>query len=136
MVFRALQKRIYFCKKYSFQHSMPKPLKNTNVHQKLTTAEQKNLHAILARQEQRTVLNDFTISYKMQWYQLTKHQPATVQKKDRIIVEERTDGSIHIRLRGKYLNCIPINKRTLTKKQPWILPATAQGVKESAPSKK
>lgn len=94
-----------------------------NLHVPLAAKEQKTLPSIFSRQEIRTVHNDFTISHHNQWYQLTKGQPATVCKGDRVIVEERLDGSIWIRLRGKYLNAITIPKRpTQTNKKPWILP--------------
>jgi hypothetical protein len=99
------------------------PTNTANLHIPLTTKEQDNLPAIFSRQETRTVHNDFTISHHNQWYQLTKEQPATVCKGDRIIVEERLDGSIWMRLRGKYLNAITIPKRpTRVNKKLWVLP--------------
>lgn len=96
-----------------------------NLHQKLTKKEEKQLDHVFTKQEQRTVQNDFTISYKTKWYQLTKEQPATICKKDKVTVEENRQGEINIRLRGKHLNFEPIAKRSRTEKEiPWVLPAT------------
>lgn len=95
-----------------------------NFHTQLSLKEQKQLESIFSRQTPRTVQNDFTISFKNQWYQLTKGQPATVCKKDSVIIEERLDGTIQIRLRGKYLNYQVLPFRPKRQTQPWILAAT------------
>jgi len=83
------------------------------------------LSAILCRQEERTVRSDFTISYLTHWYQLTAEQLITICKKDKVIVEERRDGTIRIRLRGKYLNwkVLPTRPPPVSKQPLWILPA-------------
>jgi len=75
-----------------------------NLHRVLTKADQTNLDKIFSRQEVRTVNNDFTISYKSQWIQLSKDQPTVIERKDKILVEERLNNSIHLSLRGNYLN--------------------------------
>ena len=80
------------------------PAADANLHRKLPAKEEKTLDAIFSRQYPRTVQNDFTLSYKNQWYQLLKEQSVTVRKKERVVIEERLDGSAHIRLRDKYLN--------------------------------
>lgn len=115
--------------KYAIQ-----PRNKANLHSKLNKIEQKKLPSILSRQEERTVQNDFTISFKKQWFQLTKQQPATICKRDKVIMEERMDGSIKIRLRGKYLNYKPINKgqKQVKRQIPWVLAANYIG-KEQAP---
>jgi len=96
-----------------------------NLHQKLTKKEELKLSHIFTRQKERTVQNDFTVSYQNQWYQLTREQPVTICKQDKVMVEENQSGQIQIRLRGKYLNCQPIPKRSKDKKTiPWVLPAT------------
>lgn len=101
------------------------PANQTNLHQKLTLTELNRLTGIFSRQTERTVLNDFTFSFKNQWYQLTKTQLVTVCKKDIVIVEERLDQTIQIRLRGKYLNyeLLPQRLTRLINKQIWVLPA-------------
>lgn len=94
-------------------------------HRPLRKREVKALSAILCRQEERTVRNDFTISFHKQWYQLTDEQPVTICKKDRIVIEERRDGTIHLRLRGKYLTwkILPTRPLKISQTQPWVLAA-------------
>jgi len=102
------------------------PVKKTDLHRKLTLKEKKQLSAIFSRQSQRVVQNDFTIRFNNKWYQLTKKQPATVFKKDRVIIEERLDGSLKIRLRDKYLNYqVLLTKPSVRQqKQSWVIPAS------------
>lgn len=108
-----------FNKRFSVQ-----PRNEANLHTPLTAKEQKELKNILARQTKRTVQNDFTLSFNNQWYQLTKEQPATVCKKDEVVVEEHLDSSIHIRLRSKYLNYALLPDRPKKAKNDliWIIP--------------
>lgn len=100
------------------------PRTKTNLHASLSFKEQKQLSSILSRQTPRVVQNDWTISFKNQWYQLTKEQPATVCKKDEVIIEEYLDETIQIRLRGKYLNYRALPERPKKQLQPWVLAAT------------
>lgn len=108
------------------------PRTKTNHHRPLNQHESNNLSAILCRQEERTVRSDFTISHNTHWYQLTAEQPVNVCKKDTVIVEERRNGTIQMRLRGKYLNyrILPARPPKVLKRQPWVLPA-----RERTPSK-
>lgn len=107
------------------------PCSERNLHHPLSTKEAKRLSAILSRQSERTVHNDYTVSFGNQWYQLLKDQPVTVCRQDKITVEERQGGAVHLRLRGKYLHyrLLPARppKIQLTK-QPWVLAATAAGI--------
>lgn len=80
------------------------PRSDVNLHQKLSDSEQNKLPGILSKQTERTVQNDFTFSLRGQWYQVIREQRLAVCKKDKVIVEERSDGTIFVRLRGKYLN--------------------------------
>lgn len=102
------------------------PVSPTNLHRPLRATERRQLDAIFARQTARVVQNDFTLSFQNQWYQLTKQQPVTVCKKDRVIMEERLDGSVWIKLRGKYLRytVLPERPKKVKTKQPWVLAAT------------
>ncbi|MCX6746320.1 MAG: ISNCY family transposase [Candidatus Parcubacteria bacterium] len=103
-----------------------KPSGKTNLHRQLSAKELFQLSSIFSKQTRRSVQNDFTVSFNNQWFQLTKYQPVTVCKRDEIIIEEHLDGSIKMRLRGKYLNYIPIAKRTkpLRDSVPWVLAAS------------
>jgi hypothetical protein len=101
------------------------PRSKANLHKKIQRTGIKKMESILCRQYQRTVRNDWTVSYKKQWYQLSKEQPVTVCKKDRITVEERLDSSIHFRLRGKYVNyeVLPERAKKVNNTRAWVLAA-------------
>lgn len=99
----------------------------TNLHKNLSNQEQAKLAAIFSRQDTRVVRNDFTINHKTNYYQLEKIQPVTICKQDKIIVEERMDGSIHLRLRGRYLNysVLPEAPKKLNAREStmqWVIP--------------
>src|SRR3989344_835198 len=53
------------------------------------------------------------------------HQPVTVQKQDRVTIEQQLDDTVKIRLRGKYLNYRIIPKRIPKAHIPWVLAAVA-----------
>jgi transposase len=100
------------------------PASKTNLHKSLTQKERGQLDSIFSKQTTRTVRNDFTISFNNQWHQLLKEQPATVRKQDEIIVEEWLDGTLHFKVRGKYLNSKVITERPQkTEKTDWVIPA-------------
>lgn len=92
-----------FIPRFNAQFSvLPKSKKD--IHRQLAKFEKEKLEQIFSRQEARIVNNDFTIRYKTNWLQLSEKQPALVRKKEKVVIEERTDGAIFISLRGKYLN--------------------------------
>jgi hypothetical protein len=88
-----------------------KALKPGNVHRKLTDMELKQLDSTFSIQSQRTVNNDFTVRFKGQWLQLSEQQPTLVLKKDVLTIEERLDGTVWIRFKGKYLNHTKLPQR-------------------------
>lgn len=110
-----------FLPRFNDQFSVA-PRSRANLHRPLSAVEVRDLPATFARQETRTVTNDFTVSFKNQWYQLVEDQPVTVCKKDVALVEERLDGSVWIRLRGKYLGyrLLPERPKKLAE-VPWVL---------------
>lgn len=105
------------------------PTSEANLHQKLTIKESTVLPSIFSRQEKRIIQNDFTFSFKKQWYQLTKNQPATVCKKDEVTVEEHLDNTIVICLRGKSLNYELLPNRPKKAWTQFVLPKTVVPVK-------
>lgn len=112
-----------FIPEFNFKFAV-NPRNKTDLHQKLVAREKKGLAGIFSRQIERTVQNDFTVGFKNQWYQLTEEQIATICKKDKVIVEEQEDGTIRIRLRGKYLNFIILPERPKkSNERNWVLPA-------------
>lgn len=110
------------------------PRAKADLHNQLTKQEKNKLDSIFTKQKIRTIQNDFTISYDTKWYQLTKQQPVTVQKKDKVIIEEKRDGSIKIRLRGKHINYKRISKgqKQVKRQIPWVIQAT-HIIKEKTP---
>jgi transposase len=81
-----------------------KPASDADVHQ--SAPPSRVLDKILCIREQRTVRNDFTISYNGRLYQIK--DPIKAQK---IFVEERMDGSLHITHRGLDLRYREIKTR-------------------------
>ena len=94
------------------------PRSASNLHQRLDAKEQNGLSGILSKQTERTVQNDFTFTLKSQWYQVIREQKMTVCRKDKVIVEERPNGSIFIRLRGRYLNYQVLPQRPAREAKP------------------
>lgn len=115
-----------FLPNYKTKYAIEPALK-TNLHKPLTQKEKTQLNSIFSRQSTRRVKNDFTVSFNNQWHQLLKEQPATVRKQDEIIVEEWLDGTLHFRIRDKYLNSkVIVERPQKTKKEKtadWIIPA-------------
>jgi len=101
------------------------PMRKADLHRKLSRWEIKQLPVVLSRHSQRTVQNDFTFRFQNQWYQLNKEQPAVIRPRDRVLIEERLDNQVYIRLRGKYLNYqVLFIKPQKQIKQPWIIAAS------------
>lgn len=97
---------LYIYEKYIPDHDrrFSVPAKNPNdVHRPLTDDLKKRLPSIFSIQSKRKVNNDYTIQFKTHWFQLEDTQKTTVYKRDEVIVEERLDGSIHIRFKNTYL---------------------------------
>lgn len=77
-----------------------KPASANDAHRALGSSHQ--LEAILSIQERRTVANDYTIRYENQTYQLLP--PAWPgERGGTVIVEQRLDGTMHVRLKKRYL---------------------------------
>lgn len=62
------------------------------------------LDQIFSIKETRKICNDYTVRYKGKYYQLEQKQPTSAFKKDTVTIETRLDASIHIHLKGHYLN--------------------------------
>lgn len=101
------------------------PQKKADLHRKLNITEKTQLPAILSRQSERTIQNDFTLRFNNQWYQMSQEQPATIRPQEKVLIEERLDGQTRIRLRGKYLNYrILVTKPQKQTKPSWVIAAS------------
>ena len=108
-----------------------------DLHRKLTRQEKGQLPSILSRHSHRTVSQDFTIRFNNKYYQLLKDQPATICPRERVIIEQRIDGSLWIGLRTKYLNYKELLHRP--KKQeslPWVIAANQKPKPEKSKAPK
>lgn len=99
-----------FIPKFNERFSV-KPSNAGDVHKKLSEADTVNIDRIFSVQSARVINNDFTIQFKTRWYQLSEVQPITVRAKERVIVEQWLDESLHFSLRGKYLNYTALPER-------------------------
>ncbi len=77
--------------------------KVADMHRPISDDLRARLPAIFSVQSKRIVHNDYTIQFKNSWFQLESTQKTAVYKKDEVIIEERLDDTIHIRLKGVYL---------------------------------
>lgn len=97
---------LYIYEKYIPDHNkrFSVPAKNpVDVHRPLTDDQKIRLPAIFSVQSTRKVNNDYTVQFKTQWFQLEATSGTAVYKRDEVTIEERLDGTIHIRLKEKYL---------------------------------
>lgn len=108
------------------------PASDVNVHRQLQAND--NLPAILSVQSQRSINQDFTIRFKNQWLQLTKVQPTLVLPGNQVTIEERLDQSLHVRLKGQYLNYKVLQTKPPATKQPIAL-SGSQTPKPRTPTK-
>jgi len=77
------------------------PTSPTNVHRPLLPTH--HLPAIFSIQEVRRVRRDFTLQWQGQWLQLEKDQPVPVFPNTEVLVEQRLDHSLYLRVKGQYL---------------------------------
>lgn len=61
------------------------------------------LDEILSLRETRGVNNDFTVRFESKWLQLLAESSLRLKPKDKVEVERRLDGSLHVRAKGRYV---------------------------------
>lgn len=97
---------VYIYEKYMPDHNkrFSVPAKNPiDVHRLLTNDQKMRLQSIFSVQSRRKINNDYTIQFKTKWFQLEATDGVAVYKRDEVIIEERLDDTIHIKLKEKYL---------------------------------
>lgn len=82
-----------------------------DVHRALTGIDIKRMSSIFSVHSTRVVMNDFTVQFKNQYFQLDQQQPLTVCRKDMVCIEEHLDSSIKLKLREKELRYVVLPKR-------------------------
>ena len=87
------------------------PEKFADLHRPLTKIDIATMASIFSVHSERVVMNDFTVQFKNHYFQLSQQQPATVLRKDTILIEEHLDGSTVLKLRGKKLSYTILPKR-------------------------
>lgn len=81
---------------------------SVDAHRRLTGYD---LKAILSHQEERVVGNDYTIQYQGQKWQIERQSLGGGLRRSRVLVEQRLDGSVKLRFRGRYLKAHRIEAR-------------------------
>jgi hypothetical protein len=84
------------------------PANPTEAHRPVLKAH--DLAAILSVQTIRTVERDFTVRLQNRFFQLGPRQPVRVRPGDTVLIEQRLDGTTHLRAKGRYLAVTPIAK--------------------------
>ena len=87
------------------------PAQSADLHRPLTKTDKENLISAFSVHSTRVVMNDFTIQFKNQYFQLSQQQPVIVCRKDKILIEEHLDGATKLKLRGKELRYAVLPKR-------------------------
>lgn len=87
------------------------PANPTDAHRPLLPTQ--DLAAILSIQTTRTVDRDFTLRLQNRFFQLLPQQPVRLRPGETVLIEQRLDGSVHLRGKGRYLAFQAIAKRPM-----------------------
>lgn len=77
------------------------PMEAGDAHRPLRSSHR--LDEILSLRETRGVGGDFTVRFESRWLQLLADSALRVKPKDKVEVEKRLDGSLHVRAKGRYV---------------------------------
>jgi len=84
------------------------PANPTNAHRPLLPTH--DLDAILSIQTTRAIERDFTLRLQNRFFQLLPEQPVRLRPGDTVLIEQRLDGTVHLRAKGRYLTYTRIAK--------------------------
>ena len=87
------------------------PNRKADLHKKINKQLSEKLPQIFSIQNQRKVMNDYTIMFENKFFQLNEKQPTTVYKKDTVIIEKHLNGGIKINLKEHYLDYTELPER-------------------------
>jgi len=82
------------------------PMQSLDAHRPLP--EGIDLQRLFAETEERAIANDFTFRFKNQYYQIEAHESDGAMPKSRVTIEQRLDGTLRFRWRGRYLLPSPL----------------------------
>lgn len=85
------------------------PARPVNAHRALLPSQK--LDGILCVKLNRTLANDYTLRYKNRFLQLEAQQEVRIRPGSVVTVEERLDGSLHLKFKGAYLRYKAVEKR-------------------------
>lgn len=88
------------------------PKEAQDAHRPLSKREQDLLPQTLCRMEKRVLQNDFTVSFKSQWFQVLKTVRLAIRPKDPVVVRQFPDGTLMLAIRNKPVNTKLILKQT------------------------
>lgn len=101
------------------------PRKRANFHRAVSRRELADLRDVLCRIEERTAQNDFTVSWRNQWYQLLPTPRIAVRPRDSVLIREYPDGTFSFSVRNRPVNFLPIQKRAERKATAVAMPILA-----------
>lgn len=87
------------------------PNRRTDLHKKIRKNIEKKLPQIFSIQNERVIMNDYTIRFENKFYQLDETQSTTVYKKNAVIIEKHLNEDIKINFKGHYLNYTELPER-------------------------
>jgi hypothetical protein len=87
--------RDIFIQKYNKQFEVDPP-KSWDLHIQLTQEQELDLDRIFAREQLRSLGNDYIIQYKNRFYQVEQSKEYTVYPRKQLLVAETKDGRLHI----------------------------------------
>ena len=98
--------KVYF-PAHNIRFAVP-PANSTDAHRPLLKGHR--LEETLSVRTERTLNNDFTLRLGNRFFQILREQPVRIRPKNKVWMEKRLDGSLHVRFKGSYLNFQAIDK--------------------------
>ena len=90
------------------------PREQGNAHRPFSSRELQLLPETLCRLESRVVQNDFTCSFKTQWFQMLPSKGLAIRPQDPVVVREYPDRTLSFTIRSKRVQTKSIPKRIST----------------------
>ncbi len=79
-------------------------------------AQEIDLKAVFCFEERRSIANDWTVRYRNRFYQIKK-QSKCPPAKDKLVVQEHLDGTIHLVYRGQEVEFVELGQRREIKRK-------------------